>query len=90
MFVCNLEECTTEKASVSVHLDFGANSYSRCDTKGCDVYEMLVAPSGLFTNIILPRNSTLFKAENTGAEYFEVVTTWMVTMKNVGSCSQAP
>jgi len=87
-FQCTKEGCEAMQPTVWVTLDFQTSSYSRCDRKGCDRYEMRESVSGIYTSVALvDRPGTLFKAVNDGSEFVEVITLGTTLMSSYGICS---
>ena len=66
-------------------LDFDRKTYSRCDSKGCNQYPMLVAPAGAFVSAVY-NPSAIFKATADGSEYVEVATLGLTTYSQWGRC----
>jgi len=87
-FQCKKEGCEAIQPTVWVTLDFQTSSYSRCDRKGCDRYEMQESVSGIYTFVsLVDRQGTLFKVVNDGSEFVEVITLGTTLMSSYGSCS---
>jgi hypothetical protein len=88
-FVCTREGCERDSGRVSVRLDFGANTYSRCDEKGCDTYPMLYSGSGIFTTA-RAHGGTFLKVLNDGSQYVEVVSLHLAIHQSFGKCTRLP
>ena len=78
--------CGTTVANVVwVKLDLTAHTYSRCDTKGCDAYDVQIARSGVWANITFPERAMVAKLSNAG-NLVEVVTLNDLTLISFGKC----
>jgi hypothetical protein len=66
-------------------VDFDRKTYSRCESKGCDDYQMVAIPSGIFVNVVY-NPSSIFKATADGHQYVEVATLGLVTFSQFGTC----
>ena len=88
-FVCTAEGCERDSGRVSVRLDFAANTYARCDQKGCDTYPMLYSGSGIFTTA-RAHGGTFLKALNDGSRYVEVVSLYLAIHQSFGKCTKLP
>jgi len=85
---CEGVNCTKSQPVVYLILDRQSKTFSRCDKKGCDVYDAIFRLSGMFTNIqpINP-NGTMIKVLG-NREYIEVVTTGLGVIFQNGNCSE--
>ena len=88
-FVCTLEGCERDSGRVSVRLDFAANTYARCDQKGCDTYPMLYSGSGIFTTA-RAHGGTFLKVLNDGSQFVEVVSLHLAIHQSFGKCTKLP
>lgn len=70
-------------------LDLTARTYSRCDAKGCDAYEVQIARSGAWANLTFPGRAMLAKLSIEG-DLVEAVTLNDVTLVGFGKCKPAP
>jgi hypothetical protein len=71
-FLCQSAGCSTATASVWNLIDMDAKTYSRCDRSGCDTYDAVFSPSGVFLNIALPANGLIAKLEPGTGSFSEV------------------
>ncbi len=86
-FSCSMKGCGEVGVTVWVNLDFRAQQYQRCDSKGCDTYQMIHSGSGIYT-IIEPNNSgTFMKVVNDGSEFMEVATLGTSSFTSLGRCT---
>ena len=85
LIVCNEGQCQEAPPSVWLIVDFDRKTYSRCDSKGCDQYQMMALPSGIFVNVVY-NPSSIFKATADGSEYVEVTTLGLATYSQSGTC----
>jgi hypothetical protein len=83
--VCDRAQCQENKPSVWLMVDFDRKTYSRCDSKSCDQYQMMAVPSGIFVNVVY-NPSSIFKATADGSEYIEVATSGLATYSQFGTC----
>jgi hypothetical protein len=83
--VCDRTECQQSKPSVWLMLDFERQTYTRCDNKGCDQYQMTTVPSGMFVNVVY-NSSSIFKATVDGSNYIEVATLGLTTYLQFRTC----
>lgn len=65
-----------------------SGDYQRCDADGgnCDSYRPVVSHSGLFTNLVLPQNATIFRMTSDGT-YREIANLVDTTLIYSGSCT---
>ena len=88
-YVCGTDGCDSAPALVSVKLDFAAGrhgTYARCDSKGCDTYDIdRTSWGGVFSHVTVTPG-LLFKVENDGSAYTEVATAGLVSHVNHGRC----
>ncbi len=62
--------------------------FSRCDSKGCDVYDSQFEPSGEYVNIQpLAPKGMIFKMSLADSKYVEVVTLGLDTHVSYGYCA---
>ena len=72
-----------------------ANTYARCEAKGCDTYGARIALSGMFTNIEIPGRNVLARLaefdvyEIKKFSFSEVVTQFHAVYVSYGSCKPA-
>ena len=69
-------------------LDFTANTYARCDQKGCDVYRASRASSGAFTVVELPGRGSFIKMSNDGSAFVDTATVGVGVVLSFGTCRQ--
>lgn len=87
-FVCSREGCQALEYRVWVNLDFPGRRYERCDSKGCDGYEMTYSVGGIFTTVTLTGHpGTFLKSVNDGSEYLEVATLGTAAYASFGRCT---
>ncbi len=84
---CSEGKCTDMKASVWVTIEPALKTASRCDSKGCDNYNVLLSESGIFTNLTRPGNdSWTVKVNNIDGSYTEVTGLLLDQYISYGSC----
>lgn len=87
-FGCSSAGCQALEFTVWVNLDFPARRYERCDSKGCDSYEMTYAVGGAFTTVTpLGARGFFLKAVNDGSEFLEVVSLGTAAHASFGRCT---
>ena len=74
-----------ELAPMQAKVDLAAQSYERCDAKGCDQYEARVSRSGDFTNIDLPGRAAFARIGPDGL-FSEVITLTLMVVVSYGRC----
>lgn len=90
-FQCSIKGCEPITPTVWVNLDFPARRYERCDSKGCDAYQMEYFSAGIFTMISPLRTSgTFLKAVNDGREFVEVASLTTSVYTSFGQCTPRP
>lgn len=84
---CSEGKCSDMKPSVWVTVEPALKTASRCDSKGCDTYNVLLSESGIFTNLTRPGNdSWTVKVNNTDGSYTEVTGLLLDKYISYGSC----
>jgi hypothetical protein len=85
---CNGTNCTQSQPVVYLILDRPNQTFSRCDTKGCDTYDALFGSGGIYTNV-QPRDPRGMMVKVLGnREYIEMATIGLNTVFQSGSCSE--
>ncbi len=79
--------CSTTSAAVFNRIDVDRGTYARCDANGCDEYDAVLSPSGVFTLIEVPGKDILAKMSRDGSMFLEVVTLATDVYVSFGSCS---
>jgi hypothetical protein len=82
---CGARGCARRAPVTWVEWDEAANSYRRCDAKGCDTYTPNVRRSGEITNISMPQNAMLARLFP-GGGFLEIVTLVDVALISRGQC----
>ncbi len=84
-FQCSAEGCKEARARVWVNIDFPDRRYERCDSKGCDQYEMAYSVAGIYTTVS-PVIGTFLKVLNDGSEFVEVASLGTAVVTSFGRC----
>ena len=85
LIVCNDGRCQEAPSLVWLIVDFDRKTYSRCDSKSCDPYQMVAMPSGIFVYVVYHPGS-IFKATADGRGYVDVATLGLATYSQFGTC----
>ncbi len=81
------KDCVAIPSNVWNKVDLSKNTYSRCDKKGCDDYQIVVSRSGVYLNIVLAdRGGIIAKMAQDGSSFVEVATLGMGVYTSFGSC----
>ncbi len=89
MFYCAEKEgCRVIPSTLWSLIDTEANTYSRCDSRGCDNYAARFIPSGAFLNAELPGSGIIVKMSKDGSSFVEVTTLATQVYTNFGSCHE--
>lgn len=72
--------------TVWIELDFGDDTYQRCDQSGCTEYEMTVVERGNFTYLNLPEHPDTFMKVGLGDYFVEVVSSGVSAGNSFGVC----
>ena len=87
-FVCEQSGCRPQQTNVWNVIDFDTSRLSRCDLRGCDHYDMLVARSGVYWNIEAPARSLFAKVSDDGSSFVEVAAVQAAVQVSYGSCQK--
>ena len=87
-YVCEQSGCYAQETNVWDVIDFDTLRYSRCDLRGCDHYDMLVARSGVYWNIEAPARSLFAKVSDDGSSFIEVAAIQTTVHLSYGSCQK--
>lgn len=85
-FACAKSGCEPNAVGVWNLIDADKMTFSRCDQKGCDHYDMRVTKSGIYFNIIIADRAMFAKMSADGREYVEVTSIGMNVLVSYGSC----
>lgn len=83
----NAGGCKSVAPKVWNVVDFGRETYSRCDSQGCDEYPAQISQSGTFTIVDIPGRGTFAKLSADGASFVEVATLGTDVYVSFGRCS---
>jgi len=86
MKTCSQKDCKDAQPSIWTKINFKEKKYSRCDSKGCDSYEMVYSKSGIYTTIEIPGSGAFLKSLNNGEDYIEVATIGVAAIQYFGAC----
>ena len=67
-------------------IDLENQTYSRCDTRGCDKYDARLHRSGEFIVIDVPGRGVVAKLANNLSSFVEVATIGTSALNSFGSC----
>jgi len=85
MHSCTKDGCEAKPTAAFSRADIATGTYERCDSKGCDRYEVKYQTAGVFiTAIIAP--GAFFKKEAAGSGFLEVVTLGTQVFIYAGDC----
>jgi len=85
---CDGTNCTQSQPVVYLILDRTNEIYSRCDTKGCDIYDANFGSGGIYTNIqARDPNGAMIKVLG-NRQYIEMATIGLSTVFQSGSCTE--
>ena len=87
-FVCSPDGCKTAPAKVRAIIDMDNQTYSRCDSLGCDQYEAEMSVSGIYLNVAVRDKSVAAKVEIPSLGYLETVSLGHAVYNSFGSCSR--
>lgn len=87
-FLCSSSGCKNIPAKVNALLDLETQTYSRCDTKGCDKYMASMSIGGIYLNVTVPGKSVVAKVEIPTLEYFETVSSGLAVATSFGKCTR--
>lgn len=76
----------SDPQTVWIEVDFGDQTYQRCDQSGCDSYEMTVVERGIFTYLNLPGHPDTFMKLGFGNFFVEVVSQGVSVGNSFGVC----
>ena len=92
--------CKPVPPTVWDYVDLGRHQIARCDGNGCDTYDALFSPSGIFTNIAAPERGLSAKVvnigqtsemmQNTEGDFLETVTMMNAVYLSFGRCKVQP
>lgn len=85
-FSCSIKGCEKVRDTGWVNLDFLAGRYERCDSKGCDQYEMTHSLGGIYTTVSAGQG-TFLKAVNDGSEFTDIVSLGTSIFASFGRCT---
>ena len=86
-YVCDSGRgCGQAHNDILVKLDLTRQTYSRCDPKGCDTFDVRLSKSGAFAVIDVPGRGMLAKFSNDGSGFVEVATIESQAVISFGSC----
>jgi hypothetical protein len=86
-YSCDASGCRAFEGDGWSLIDFPQETYSRCDSKGCDAYPMTWATAGIFTSGTFgPGAGAFFRTVNNGSSYIEVMTMGVSSVNNFGQC----
>lgn len=74
--------------SVFIMLDFSNKRYSRCDSKGCDVYSFERNRSGIYTYLNLPGKAMFAKLNDLTMDFMEANSLMDVALVGFGKCKK--
>lgn len=83
---CRREGCSPSTPTVINVVDLDESRYSRCDARGCDEYQIVQNPSGLFVNIDVPGRGMVAKVSLDGSVFVEVATLADTVLVSFGTC----
>jgi hypothetical protein len=83
---CEADGCNQVQAAVRNVLDLSRQTYTRCDTGGCDNYEARISRSGAFIVIDLPGRGMTAKIAADLSAFVEVATIGTTVLVSFGSC----
>jgi len=86
-FYCKKEGCSTAPAKVRAVIDMDKQTYSRCDSFGCDKYDASVRLGGIYLNVSVPGKSLTAKVEMSSLQYFETVSLGLSVYSSFGKCN---
>ena len=86
-YVCDSGRgCGQVHNNILVKLDLARQTYSRCDSKGCETFDVRLSESGAFAVIDVPGRGMLAKFSNDGSTFVEVATIETQALISFGSC----
>lgn len=86
-YVCDSGRgCGQVHSDILVKLDPARQTYSRCDSKGCDTFDVRFSASGAFVVVDSPGRGMLAKFSNDGSGFVEVATSESQAQISFGSC----
>ncbi len=86
-YVCDSSRgCGQVHHDIVVKLDLTRQTYSRCDSKGCDTFDVRLSESGAFAVIDVPGRGMVAKFSNDGSDFMEVATIETQALISFGSC----
>jgi hypothetical protein len=86
-FSCDAGEgCKPLKPAIWNVIDLERQTYSRCDTRGCDNYDARVHRSGEFIVIDVPGRGMVAKLASNFSSFLEVTTIGTSALNSFGSC----
>jgi hypothetical protein len=79
--------CQSMAVNVVLRIDWAKAKYSRCDTQGCDDYDMITQQAGNYINIVpIPPNGSIAKVAIDDGSFLEVATLMLSTLVSFGTC----
>jgi hypothetical protein len=86
-FACSPGGCHTNKLGAFNLIDFDRRKFFRCDSKGCDDYDVVISqPQGQYIIVDIPGRGVFAKLSNDGSEYVEVTSVGTVILVSFGRC----
>ncbi len=85
-FHCSTEGCRTVPPTVWINIDFSTLRYERCDSKGCNGYQMRHSPAGIYT-VLSPITGAFLKVRNDGKDFLEVASLETTAFVAFGQCT---
>ncbi len=86
-YVCDSGRgCGQVHNDIVVKLDLTRQTYSRCDPKRCDIFDVRFTEAGAYAVIDVPGRGMLAKFSNDGSDFVEVATIESQAVISFGSC----
>lgn len=83
---CNTDKCAFVVPKVWIEIDVAKAQYKRCDSKGCDSYDLDAVQSGEYLNFRTKSNNGMFAKMDGQGNFMEAVSLMLYTNVSYGSC----